>query len=101
MYYKGYGSKKMCHYCGGMHPTEKCPMMMWPPMMPPMGPPMGPPMMPPMMPPTPMPMPPMGGMMPGMEDMMMQHTQLLHHIAQKVDELYQMCLAMQTGNAKG
>ena len=46
MYPRGFGHKPMCPYCGGMHPANECPMMMYPPAMP--------------MPSVPM--PPMGGM---------------------------------------
>ena len=123
-------SRKMCPHCGGSHPAGQCPLFMTPPMtssmMPPMTspmmPPMTSPMMPPMMPPMTSPMmPPMGGlvggvmggcpgggdMMPGMAgmagmaEMMEHHTQLLEHIACRVDEIYNIVASMHMGGAKG
>lgn len=89
--------KKMCPYCGGMHVPGQCPMFMSPAMP-----------MPPSYPvplPTPLPGEVMGSemqkMCAEMHHMMMQHTQMLHHISQTVDQIYGIVQSMQTGMAKG
>lgn len=116
-----------CHYCGGMHLPSECPMMnvpampgfMDPGMMMPdynMGPGM---MMPgmgnwnPCMPPMPMPPAPCpevpvplptpipDELLAGIADMIMNNQQTLDHISLTVDQIYEICKAMQLGMAKG
>ncbi len=121
MYYRNYGYKGMCPYCGGMHPVNQCPLMMFPPVTPMPSVPMPSVPMPsvpmpsvpmpsmpmPSMPMPSMPMPPMdypmpdAGSMTTVMDMMMKHHQLLEHVACRVDEIYHICKEIHAKMAKG
>lgn len=93
--FRGFGPshKSMCPYCGGMHPANQCPMMMYPPAMPM-------PSMPPMpMPPYPT-MPPMDGMA-GMHEHMMKVEQALQQISNCCAEVNQMVKEIYLKMAKG